>query len=102
VQCDRPQRPAEPARIASRVSARAKCEVVVFPIARREGLTRLAKPDLDLEPYSSEILRPLTAACVFRDCSLRRQSAPLERRACRTLMRQAALKWRRGLAMGDL
>jgi hypothetical protein len=43
----------------------------------------------------------LTAAQVFRDCSLRLRSSPPERRACRTLMRQAALKWRRGLPMGD-
>jgi hypothetical protein len=55
-----------------------------------------------IERYSSAILRPLTAACVFRDCSLRIQSSPVERRACRTLMRQAAIKWRGGLAMGDL
>ena len=65
-------------------------------------LTRRFGQYLDLEPYSSAILRPLTAACVFRDCSLRKQSALSERRACRTLMRQAAIKWRRGLAMGDL
>lgn len=44
----------------------------------------------------------LTAARVFRDCSLRGQSSQPERKACRTLMRQAAIKWRGGLAMGDL
>jgi hypothetical protein len=58
--------------------------------------------DFDVERYSSAILRPLTAACVFRDCSLRTQAPAPERRACRTLMRQAALKWRHGLPMGDL
>ena len=56
----------------------------------------------DVEPYSCATLRPLTAACVFRDCSLRRQTPILERRACRTLMRHAAIKWRQGLPMGDL
>jgi hypothetical protein len=55
-----------------------------------------------LKLYSSVPLGPLTAARVFRDCSLRKQSSPPERRACRILMRQAALKWRRGLPMGDL
>lgn len=44
----------------------------------------------------------LTAAQVFRDCSLRARATASERRACRTLMRQAAIKWRRHLAMGDL
>ncbi len=43
----------------------------------------------------------LTAAQVFRDCSLRLRASPPERRACRTLMRQAAIKWRRGQPMGD-
>lgn len=60
------------------------------------------KVELDIELYSSAVLRPLTAACVFRDCSLRLHSVSQERRACRTLMREAAVKWRRGLAMGDL
>jgi hypothetical protein len=70
----------------------------VLPSAtRKKAVKRFA-----IEPYSAAILRPLTAACVFRDCSLRIQSAPPERRACRTLMRQAAIKWRHGLAMGDL
>lgn len=61
-----------------------------------------AKPGFIVEPYSSSILRPLTAACVFRDCSRRSQASAAERAACRTLMRQAAIKWRHGLAMGDL
>lgn len=52
--------------------------------------------------YSHAPAGPLTAAQVFRDCSLRVRSSPPERRACRILMRQAAIKWRRGLAMGDL
>jgi len=65
-------------------------------------MRRGAKPAMDLTPYSSDILRPLTAACVFRDCSLRLHSSLAERRACRTLMRQAALRWRGGLPMGDL
>ena len=68
----------------------------------RKGGRRAASPDVDVERYSSDVLRPLTAACVFRDCSLRIQSSPPERRACRTLMRQAAMKWRQGLEMGDL
>jgi hypothetical protein len=69
---------------------------------RNPGHSRSARRDMDVEPYSSAILQPLTAACVFRDCSLRLQSSPPERRACRTLMREAAIKWRQGLAMGDL
>src|SRR4051812_15759074 len=43
----------------------------------------------------------LTAAKVLRDCSLRPGSSSPERQACRTLMRKAALKWRRGESMGD-
>jgi hypothetical protein len=54
-----------------------------------------------LRPYCYVPVAALVAARVFRDCSLRAQSSPLDRRACRTLMRQAAIKWRRGLAMGD-
>jgi hypothetical protein len=72
------------------------------PIAMGKARVSLRIGDYDVEPYSSATLRPLTAACVFRDCSLRKQSSLPERRACRTLMRQAAIKWRRGLAMGDL
>ena len=52
--------------------------------------------------YFSAPVTALTAAKVFRDCSLRTRATASERRACRTLMRQAAIKWRRHLAMGDL
>lgn len=55
-----------------------------------------------LQSYTYAQVAPLTAAGVFRDCSFRLQSSLPERRACRTLMRQAAIKWRRGVAMGDL
>lgn len=37
----------------------------------------------------------LTAAVTLRDCSFRLQSSDLERKACRTLMREQALHWRR-------
>jgi hypothetical protein len=36
------------------------------------------------------------SAIVLRDCSLRRQTTPPERKACRLLMRQAAQHWRSG------
>jgi hypothetical protein len=68
---------------------------------RYKSQKRVLPGAMDVEPYSSEILRPLTAACVFRDCSLRIQASEPERRACRTLMREAAIKWRRGLPMRD-
>ena len=42
----------------------------------------------------------LATAIVLRDCSLRKQSSPGERRACRTLMRQGAMKWRHGVSVG--
>lgn len=54
-----------------------------------------------LQPFSSAPVGTLTAARVFRDCSLRQQSSAAERRACRTLMRQAAIKWRRGRTMSE-
>ena len=38
----------------------------------------------------------LRSAVVLRDCSLRETITPPERRACRTLMRQAAFHWRWG------
>jgi hypothetical protein len=37
----------------------------------------------------------LSAAIALRDCSLREQATNEERRACRTLMREAAIGWRR-------
>jgi hypothetical protein len=45
---------------------------------------------------SSEELRAtaLQSAILLRDCSFRTQSSEPERRACRTLMRGQALKWR--------
>jgi hypothetical protein len=36
----------------------------------------------------------LNAATMLRDCSFRQQSTAVERRACRTLMREYALHWR--------
>lgn len=36
----------------------------------------------------------LNAAIVLRDCSFREQSTAMERRACRHLMRERALRWR--------
>ena len=36
----------------------------------------------------------LNAAITLRDCSVRQQSTIEERRACRTLMRGQALRWR--------
>ncbi len=75
------------------------CRRMVF--SNHEGERRRSE-SIDVDLYSSAVLRPLTAACVFRDCSLRVQASPPERRACRTLMRQAAIKWRHGLAMGDV
>lgn len=45
---------------------------------------------------SSEDLRAtaLQSAILLRDCSFRSQSSEAERRACRTVMRGQALKWR--------
>lgn len=36
----------------------------------------------------------LQSAILFRDCSFRTRSSKAEQRACRTLMRGQALKWR--------
>jgi hypothetical protein len=41
----------------------------------------------------------LGAAIALRDCSLRRESTTAERRACRTLMRGEALRWRNPIRM---
>lgn len=38
----------------------------------------------------------LRAAIILRDCSLRTRLEPMERDACRQLMRQAAFHWRKG------
>jgi len=43
----------------------------------------------------------LSAAVVLRDCSFRAQSTAGERRACRTLMREAAITWRHGTRAGQ-
>ncbi len=51
--------------------------------------------------YEQRRARALTAAKVLRDGSLRRGSTALQRLACRTLMRQAAIKWRNGFATGE-
>ena len=40
----------------------------------------------------------LCTAIVLRDCSFREQGSTRERRACRTLMREAAITWQRGTA----
>ncbi|HVS52372.1 MAG TPA: hypothetical protein VHD62_08455, partial [Opitutaceae bacterium] len=42
----------------------------------------------------------LGAAIVLRDCSFRARSSSHERLACRTLMREAAITWRRGTRVG--
>ncbi len=43
----------------------------------------------------------LAAAITFRECSLRRETSSVTRRACRTLMRELAMRWRNsGLAAG--
>lgn len=89
-------------RVPSRTGEHENEGVLPTAAARKKCPNSSPREAINVEPYSSVILRPLTAACVFRDCSLRRQASPPERRACRTLMRQAAMKWRHGLAMGDL
>lgn len=43
----------------------------------------------------------LGSAIVLRDCSLRREMSFPTRRACRTLMRAQAIKWRRPSRSGD-
>lgn len=39
--------------------------------------------------------KALQSAIVLRDCSLRRDTSAPTRRACRTLMREQAITWRR-------
>jgi hypothetical protein len=39
--------------------------------------------------------KALQSAIVMRDCSLRLETSPPTRQACRTLMREQALVWRR-------
>ena len=50
----------------------------------------------DPDDTSAEALRAnaLGSAIVLRDCSLRREISFATRRACRTLMRAQAIKWR--------
>jgi hypothetical protein len=59
-----------------------------------------AKLKNTIQSYFYAPLSPLTAACVLRDCSRRLQSSEAERHACRSLMRQAAINWRRCLTSG--
>lgn len=92
----------EKARFSPQTTNDTRQNLSSSPNPRNESRHRGARVSIDLEPYSSAVLRPLTAACVFRDCSLRIRISNPERRACRALMRQAAIKWRCGLAMGDL
>ena len=53
--------------------------------------------------YAEDNLRDrvLWSAVVLRDCSLRAQTSPATRRACRTVMREQAIKWRRTKVVGD-
>ena len=50
-----------------------------------------------LAGLTSESVRAeaLAAAIVLRNCALSSQTSPAGRRACRTLMRDQALQWRR-------
>jgi hypothetical protein len=52
-------------------------------------------------PCSSDDPRnkALSSAMVLRDCSLRPQTSHATRRACRTLMREQAIKWRQPPAL---
>ena len=52
--------------------------------------------------HASEDFRDkaLSAAVVLRDCSLQPTISPATRRACRTLMREQAGKWRQLLSAG--
>jgi hypothetical protein len=43
----------------------------------------------------------LRAAMVLRDCSFLKHSSTPEKRACPTLMRQAAITWRHGTTAGN-
>lgn len=92
----------EAARPLLRTLVHVERHLVPLLASRKKARPGAVKAGMDIEPYSSAILQPLTAACVFRDCSLRRHTSLPERQACRTLMRQAAIKWRRGWVMGDL
>jgi hypothetical protein len=55
-----------------------------------------------LAPAAPELSRAelrrgaLTSAIVLRDCALRFTASVEERKACRTLMRDAAFHWRHG------
>jgi hypothetical protein len=44
--------------------------------------------------------KALDSAIVLRDCSLRPQTSHATRRACRTVMREQAITWRRTPAAG--
>ena len=53
--------------------------------------------------YGADDLRKkaLSSAVVLRDSSLRPQISAATRRACRTLMREQAIKWRHSPGSGD-
>jgi hypothetical protein len=46
--------------------------------------------------------KALSSAVVLRDCSLRPATSHATRRACRTLMREQAIKWRQPSAAATL
>jgi hypothetical protein len=44
--------------------------------------------------------RALLSAMMLRDCSLRVQMTPMQRRSCRSIMRERAMDWRE-LSLGS-
>jgi hypothetical protein len=90
----------EEVRVESRWGDQRCATVSAVPCAQLETVGPFVAVKSGIRPYLYARVGALTTARVFRDCSLRKQSSLPERRACRTLMRQAALKWRHGLAMG--
>jgi hypothetical protein len=73
-------------------------------LAKRE---RRASSRLNLGPLTAHPPGPgpaelraaaLRSAIVLRDCSFRLRSTEAERRACRTVMRRQAMRWRDPLA----
>jgi len=59
---------------------------------------------LDASPaslFSHRRTHALSTAIVLRDCSFRAQTMTPERRACRTLMREAAITWHHGTMAGQ-
>jgi hypothetical protein len=65
-------------------------------VREAEDLLEIVRRDRQVTADAQRRTIALGAAIVLRDCSLRPPTMLPERRACRVLMREAAITWRHG------